>query len=109
MSENNLLSLTNASNLPPAVAHQKVQKASQEFEGLLLGALWKSMGEGFKDSFGSGEEDSGGSSFIDMGIEAMSSGVAASGGIGIGRMLMKAIEQHSNTQKAIPPAGEEPK
>jgi Rod binding domain-containing protein len=93
MSDLDLMALGKMQNLPPAVQHQKITKASQEFEGLLLSALWKSMGEGMKESLGGGEGDSGGSSFIDMGLQAVSSGMAASGGIGIGRMLLKSLEK----------------
>jgi Rod binding domain-containing protein len=108
MSDMDLLSLGKMGNLPEAVQHQKITKASQEFEGLLLSALWKSMGDGIKDSLGDGEGDSGGSSFIDMGLQAVSSGMAASGGVGIGRMLLKSLEKEIKPDK-LPDSGQGPK
>lgn len=93
MGDMDLMGIGKMQNLPAAVQHQKITKASQEFEGLLLGALWKSMGDGMKSSLGGGEEDSGGSSFIDMGLQAVSAGMAKSGGIGIGHMLLKSLEK----------------
>jgi Rod binding domain-containing protein len=108
MSDMDLLSLGKMQNLPVAVQHQKITKASQEFEGLLLSALWKSMGDGLKSSLGGGEEDSGGSSFIDMGLQAVSSGMAASGGVGIGRMLLKSLEKEIQPDK-IQDSGQGPK
>ena len=87
------LELTAPANLPGASAaaqHQKIEKSSREFEGLLLSALWKSMGEDIKDS---SDGDSSSSSFIDMGLQAVGSAMASSGGIGIGRMLLKALEK----------------
>jgi Rod binding domain-containing protein len=73
-----------------ALDQEKIRKSSQEFEGLLLSALWKSMGEDMKDSLG---DDSAGSSFLDMGLQAVSAGMAQAGGVGIGRMLLKALEK----------------
>ena len=75
-----------------AAQHQKIEKSSREFEGLLLSALWKSMGDDMKDS---SDGDSSSSSFIDMGLQAVGSAMASSGGIGIGRMLLKALEKKS--------------
>jgi len=91
------LDLAVIANVPGATAaaqHQKIEKSSREFEGLLLSALWKSMGEDIKDS---SDGDSSGSSFIDMGLQAVGSAMAASGGIGIGRMLLKALEKQSSS------------
>jgi Rod binding domain-containing protein len=71
-------------------AQQKIKKAAQEFEGMLISSLWKSMGEDMKDS---SDTDSINSSFTDMGLQAVSSAMAKSGGIGVGRMLLKALEK----------------
>jgi len=100
MSDLSLLALGKMSNLQAAAQHQKIVKASQEFEGLLLSSLWKSMGDSLKSSLGGGEEDSAGSSFIDMGMQAVSSGMASSGGFGIGRMLLKSLEKEIPTDKS---------
>jgi Rod binding domain-containing protein len=90
------IDFTAIAKAPDAAAdaqHQKIGKAAREFEGLLLSALWKSMGEDIKDS---SEGDSSSSSFIDMGLQAVGSAMAASGGIGIGRMLLKVLEKQSS-------------
>jgi Rod binding domain-containing protein len=57
---------------------------------MLLGALWKSMGEDMKGSL---DGDSTNASFTDMGLQAVGSAMAQSGGVGIGRMLLKALEK----------------
>ena len=58
------------------------------------------MGESMKDS---SETDAINSSFTDMGIQAISGAMAASGGLGIGHMLLKALEKQQLAE------GQEPK
>jgi Rod binding domain-containing protein len=91
--QSDLLGLGNVKSLPPEVQKQKIEKAAQEFEGMLLSALWKSMGEDLKDSLGNSDGDSAGSSFVDMGLQAASAAMAKAGGVGIGRMLLKSLEK----------------
>jgi Rod binding domain-containing protein len=94
VTEIDFTAIANAPNAAATAAqHQKIEKASREFEGLLLSALWKSMGDDIKDS---SEGDSSSSSFLDMGLQAVGSAMASSGGIGIGRMLLKALEKQSS-------------
>ena len=99
------LKLTAAANVPDASAaaqHQKIEKSAREFEGLLLSALWKSMGEDIKDS---SDGDSSNASFTDLGLQAVGSAMASSGGIGIGRMLLKALEKQAS-ENANPDKGQ---
>jgi Rod binding domain-containing protein len=77
-------------NAPAAAKHQKLEKSAQDFEGLLLGTLWKSMGDDMKESLG---DDSAGESFLDMGLQAVGNAVAKTGGIGISRMILKNLEK----------------
>jgi len=110
MAQSDLLGLGNVKALPPEVQHQKIQKAAQEFEGMLLSALWKSMGEDLKDSLGNSDGDSAGSSFVDMGLQAASAAMAKSGGIGIGRMLMKSLDKQIQAEAQPDPSQvQEPK
>jgi Rod binding domain-containing protein len=85
-----LTSLTSTRQVADGPARQKIEKSAQEFEGMLLSSLWKSMGEDIKGSL---DEDSANSSFTDMGLQAVGSAMAKSGGVGIGRMLLKALEK----------------
>ncbi len=93
----NLTSIGQTSTSHPAdgPAQQKIKKAAQDFEGILISSLWKSMGEDMKDS---SDTDSITSSFTDMGLQAVSSAMAKSGGIGIGRMLLKALEKQQASE-----------
>jgi Rod binding domain-containing protein len=89
----NGIDFTNLANTPDtldAAKRLKLEKSAQDFEGLLLGTLWKSMGDDMKDSF---EGDPAGGSFLDMGLQAVGNAMAKSGGIGIGRMLLKKLEK----------------
>lgn len=79
--------------------HRKLEKAAREFEGLLMSALWKSMGEDMK---GPVDSDTINESFTDMGIQAVSTAMAASGGIGIGRMLLKTLEKQQSMEEQRP-------
>ena len=70
---------------------QKLHRAAQEFEAMLIANFWKSMTE----SFSSGDEDSldpGHSTWQDMGVQAMSEGLAKSGGFGLGKLILKHLD-----------------
>jgi Rod binding domain-containing protein len=78
---------------------QKLHRATQEFEAMLIANFWKSMTE----SFSSGDEDSfdpGHSTWQDMGVQAMSEGLAKSGGFGLGKLILKHLEPL--VQNALP-------
>lgn len=90
MSGIDFISMSGAPGVSDPAQKQKLEKSAQDFEGLLLGTLWKSMGEDMKDSF---EGDSAGSSFLDMGLQAVGNAMAKNGGIGIGRMILKKLEK----------------
>lgn len=98
-----LTALTNTNQAADGPTRRKIEKAAQDFEGILLSSLWKSMGEDMKGSF---DEDSTNSSFTDMGLQAVGAAMAKSGGVGIGRMLLKALEKQQDAEAA---QGHEPK
>jgi len=76
-----------ASDTAANPATVRLTKAAHEFEGMLLNSLWKSMHE----SFGPSDEDSDGTAegMNDIGSQALCSGVAAAGGLGIAKMLLR--------------------
>jgi Rod binding domain-containing protein len=77
--------------------HRKLEKAAQDFEGMLLNSLWKSMAEGMKGDL---DDDSTNSTFTDMGMQAISGAMASAGGLGIGHMLLKALEKQQAIEVA---------
>jgi len=82
---------TQVSTRNSAARSHKLHRAAQEFEAMLIANFWKSMTE----SFSSGDEDSldpGHSSWQDMGVQAMSEGLAKAGGFGLGKLILKHLE-----------------
>lgn len=71
-----------------ALQRRKLVKAAQDFEGILVSEMWKSM---LQDAGSFSDQGSAGA-LMDVSMQAMCSSLAASGGLGIGRMLMKALE-----------------
>ena len=81
----------NGLSIDTTPAGRKLQKAAAEFESILLSSLWKSM----KSSFASEDDDSSDpahDALADMGIQAMSSAVAKTGGLGLGKLILKHLE-----------------
>lgn len=94
----NGIDLTNVMGTSQAAtepARRKIEKAAQDFEGMLLSSLWKSMAEDMKGSL---DEDSTNASFSDMGLQAVGAAMARSGGVGIGRMLLKALDKQQASE-----------
>jgi Rod binding domain-containing protein len=73
-------------------AHRKLRKAAQDFEAMLISDLW----EHFQPSFCSlsGESPPAGSDTLNsLAIQAMSTGLAQRGGLGIARMVVRQLER----------------
>lgn len=80
----------------------KIDKSSQEFESMLL-STWlqqaeQSMGTvpGAEDDEDAGQRDQ----MMSMGVQALSASLAASGGIGIGKMIAKSLHATADRQNA---------
>ncbi len=64
---------------------RKLDQAAQAFEGILIGQLWKSMQ---KDPlFSSNDADPGAGTMSNLGLQAVSTAIAARGGLGLARMI----------------------
>ena len=64
----------------------RLTKAAQDFESMLLASLWKSMHQ----SFGPNDEaEAGTNNLDDIATQALCSGIAAGGGLGIAKMLLR--------------------
>ncbi len=83
---------------------EKLQKATEQFESMLVSTLWKDMVKTFTDP-GSGSDEPGFDTLRDLSLRAMTTALAASGGIGISRMLYQQIERlqtaadHTNAER----------
>ncbi|HXX44775.1 MAG TPA: hypothetical protein VEJ38_08600 [Candidatus Acidoferrales bacterium] len=73
---------------------RKLRKAAGDFESILLASMWKSM----KQTFGTTDSEFGSDpahgTLEDWGIEVMSSAVGRAGGLGIGKLILKHLENH---------------
>lgn len=82
-----------ATSRPVSTTHRalgKTEKAAQDFEAVLLGSLLESVEKTFS-GFGD-DAPLGSSDYSYMGVQALASGLAANGGIGIARMILKQLE-----------------
>ena len=87
----------------------KIDKGAKEFESVLVGS-WLQQAE---QSFGSvpggdDSEDVGKDSMMSFGVQTLATSMAASGGIGIGKMIAKAMHaaaDKADAQNGTPAAG----
>lgn len=80
---------TQATQSKPGMA--KLQKAAQDFEAIMLDSLWGSMKDG---SLGSDDDldDPASSSIQQLGMQLVSGALAKAGGLGIGKMIVRALQ-----------------
>jgi Rod binding domain-containing protein len=78
-----------------AAEEAKLKKAGGDFESILLASMWKSMKQTFGDPNESATDPASGT-LNDWGIEVMSGAVGKAGGLGIGNVIVKYLEQHGS-------------
>jgi Rod binding domain-containing protein len=69
----------------------RIEKAAEQFEAMLLGTWLKEAEKSFSTLPGSGD-DSTEQQVMSLGVQSLSQAMAASGGIGIGKMIAQAME-----------------
>ena len=76
-----------ASPQKQSIDEQKLRKAAMEFESMLLSKWWSAM----RDSglSGSDETDPGHDTLDQLGMQALSTAIAGSGGIGLGAIMVR--------------------
>jgi Rod binding domain-containing protein len=74
--------------------HEKVRKAGAQFEAVLLNNVLGAVEQTFTRLPGSPERDST-EAYSGLAMQALTSKLAEGGGIGIGRLLTKALEERS--------------
>jgi Rod binding domain-containing protein len=83
-----------ASPAGEAAAPRKLVHAAQQFEALLLNTLLGPLEKTFSSVPGQ-KDMPGGDSYAHLGTQALASGLAASGGLGIAQMIVRNIMKHS--------------
>jgi len=84
----------------PAMDDGKIEKGAKEFEALLL-TTWLQQAEQSMATVPGAEDDedaAGREQMMSLGVQSVATSMAASGGIGIGRMIAQAM--HSMADKA---------
>jgi len=77
----------------------KIDKGAKEFEAILVGSWLQQAEQSFATVPGTDEDqDVGRDSMMSLGVQTLATSMAASGGIGIGKMVAKAM--HAEADKA---------
>jgi len=87
---------------------EKIHKAGQDFESLLLGQWLQQAEDSFGKLPGSDEDedgDAGNSSMQGIAMQSLGQAMAASGGIGISRMITSQLDQKAAAQVALSQKG----
>jgi Rod binding domain-containing protein len=82
-----------------AVDAAKIDKGAKEFEAVLVGSWLQQAEQSFATVPGADDgQDVGRDSMMSLGVQTLATSMAASGGIGIGKMVAKAM--HAAADKA---------
>ena len=86
----------------------RIEKGAKEFEAILVGSWLQQAEQSFATVPGADEDqDAGGQQMMSLGVQQLATAMAANGGLGIGKMIAKAM--HTNAEKADTQAAETPK
>jgi Rod binding domain-containing protein len=85
------LAAATAGNQPESPAHKKLRKAAQDFEGILISEMWEKFSESFT-GLGGETPLAGSDTMNSLAVQTLSAAIAKSGGLGIGKMLVNALE-----------------
>jgi Rod binding domain-containing protein len=102
--------LVNQLKSPESLTDAKIDKGAKEFEAILVGNWLQQAEQSFATLPGTddddGDKDVASDSVMSFGVEALSKSLAASGGLGIGKMIAKAM--HAAADKANKEVTEQP-
>jgi Rod binding domain-containing protein len=91
----------------PASANddKKIEKGAKEFEAILVGSWLQQAEQSFATLPGAeDDEDPGHDSMMSLGVQTLSASMAASGGIGISKMIAKAMHAAADKVTTQPEA-----
>ena len=80
---------------PESTVHKRLRKATEDFEGILIGQLWEHLQTSFA-SFGGETPLAGSDTLNSLAIQTLARALAGRGGLGIGRMLLRKLEPTLN-------------
>ena len=80
---------------------EKIDKSAQQFEAILVGTWLNEAQQSFASvPGGDTDRDAGGEQMMSLGVQSLSTSMAASGGLGIGKMIAKAMHAAADREKA---------
>ena len=82
-----------------AALSSKAQKAGAEFEGVLLNIVLGAVERSFSELPGTKLQQEN-QAYNGLGMQALTSGLARAGGIGLGKMISAALEKSEKTHRA---------
>jgi Rod binding domain-containing protein len=94
--ENSMIGQLNSLQGSGSKDDAKIDKSAQDFESMLL-STWLQQAEQSMGSVPGAEDDD---QMMSLGVQALSTSLAASGGIGIGKMIAKALHATADRQNA---------
>ena len=85
----------------------KIDKGAKEFEAMLVGSWLQQAEQSFATVPGADDDDQdvGSDSMMSLGVQTLATSMAASGGIGIGKMIAKAMHAAADKADGAAPAG----
>ena len=76
---------------------ERIEKAARDFEGLLIGQMLKMARESEGGMTGDGDEqDETNSTMVELGEQQLAQALAASGGLGIAKIVIAGLSNHAN-------------
>ncbi len=79
----------------------KIDQSAQQFEAILVGTWLKDAEQSFATVPGAdSDQDAGGQQMMSLGVQSLATALADSGGIGIGKMVAKAMHAAVERSKA---------
>jgi len=79
----------------------KIDQSAQQFEAILVGTWLNEAQQSFASvPGGDTDRDAGGEQMMSLGVQSLSTSMAASGGLGIGKMIAKAMHAAADREKA---------
>lgn len=81
-------------NVQRVTDERELRKKAAEFEGMLIAQILQKLNECYKLG-NSDDDDSTSESFQSLATSAVGGGLARSGGLGVGEMIVKSLQQGS--------------
>lgn len=85
----------------PQESPAKIKDAACQFEALLVGQMLKSVREASAKGLSADNTDSSGDSMMEMAEQQLSKILAASGGLGLSKIIVQGLTPHVSTPKAL--------